>query len=325
MFPEVKLKVPGKKISVLEQWDCSNGPDCFIVLGIREAVRDNELYYALLSLLREQTHVCVHHVVNTHTHTALNAVICPTRRVAAALTFSLCWSCSAVWLHSASAAALPGLEIHYRYGICPGLGFWKHAMSCRWCYRAKQCCFCEEFCMGRESDVCGSAAKEFHNPSLPQRRIRWCRDARRAQAGLAQQWIIKARGVHRFYPPESHRDSLWCVQRERERAGLLFSLMKSVLVELRVDTEDGKTRTEYQKFSSCCWWCWVIMMLISHYITLGIVGNVTFKAWLHVGILNSSYFRKEEIDYCCDLQVCAHQLYHFQEQTVKLNFSPDLK
>lgn len=210
MFPQVQLKVSVEKMSVLEQWDCPNGPDCFIVLSIREAVRDNELYYALLSLPRVEARVCVHCVVDTHS--GLNAVICLTRRVAAALTLSLCWSCSAVWLHCLDSLPIrsqPCFEA-VPWAADDATNGWRNAASE---FRER------EFCAGRERDV-----REFRNPSvcLPQRRIRRCRGGRWVQAEDRLGWRSSGTSKPEAFTisiPQSHPDALWCVQRERESRG----------------------------------------------------------------------------------------------------------
>lgn len=209
MFPGVKLRVSGKKISVLEPWDCPNRPDCCLVLGIREAVRDNELYYALLSLLREEACVCTMSWTHTHTHARCTrcsflpgqAWLCRSELVFMLLMFRCV---TPVWL--------------CLLGDSPPASACSQGMSFRWCNRVKQCCFRRHLTATgereRQSDMWKSSQSFI--TALPLRRIRWCRDARRAQADdwLTIGWAhIKAWGVHRFHPPEAHRHWLWCVQR----------------------------------------------------------------------------------------------------------------
>lgn len=77
-------------------------------------------------------------------------------------------------------------------------------------------------------------------------------------ARLTQQWNIKAPGINRFYPPVTERLALMCGDRGREILGesrgrlgrkarregaALLPNEGSALVELRMDVEDGVTKT----------------------------------------------------------------------------------
>lgn len=111
--------------------------------------------------------------------------------------------------------------------------------------RVKERCFWRQrtgILHGEGERVYGNGVREsFIIPLPPQRRIRGCKDGRRAQAedrlGSHSSGTSKPEAFT-VSIPQSHRHSLWCAERERAGADRPASLPNgdSALVELSVDT-----------------------------------------------------------------------------------------
>lgn len=209
----------------------------------------------------------VHCVVNTHS--GLNAVICPTRRVAAALTLSLCWSCSAVWLHC--LAALPGSEIHSRYGLSPV------SKACRELRMTQPDGWRSAVSEFREREFCtGGERATWEGFVIPL--SLFCKDVLGAggERGLGIGWARPA-VAHQSprrspFPSPRVTQTRFDVCRERERGRAGAERPASVFNEALRWSSSGWEH-QRQKLSSRCRGCWVITPLIACYVTPRMAGN----------------------------------------------------